>query len=97
MVYAKRGNTYFALRELNLALTDYNRAISMKADLVPRLGSPGYFSVKQALAESYVGRAMVYTVLGRDLDAQRNVGQAIDFGYGEELAREKLDGIKSWR
>ena len=97
LVYAKRGNTYYALREFNLALSDYNRAISMKSDLVPRPGSPRYLSVKQALAESYIGRALVYTVLGRDLDAQRNVGQAIDFGYGQNLARERLDEIKSWR
>ncbi len=97
LVYAKRGDTYYALRELNLALADYDRAISMRADLVPSLGSPGYLSVKQALAESYMGRAMVYTILGRDLDAQRNIGQAIDFGYGEDLAREKLDEIKSRR
>ena len=97
LVYAQRGNTYYALREFNLALADYNGAISLRADLVPRVGSPGYLGVKQALAESYMGRAMVYTVLGRDLDAQRNVGQAIDFGYGEDLAREKLDEIKSWR
>ena len=69
----------------------------MRSDLVPRLGSPEYLNVKQALADSYMGRAMVYTVLGRDLDAQRNVGQAIDFGYGEDLARKKLDEIKSRR
>ena len=97
LVYAKRGNAYYALREFNLALADYGRAISLRSDLVPRLGSPGYLSVKQALAESYMGRGLVYTVLGRDLDAQRNVGKAIDFGYGEGLARKKLDEIKSQR
>ena len=97
LVYAKRGNSYYALREFNFALADYGHAISMKADLIPRLGSPGYLSLEQALAESYMGRAMVYTVLGKDLYAQRNVSQAIDFGYGEDLAREKLDEIKSWR
>ena len=97
LAYAKRGDAYYALREFDLAMADYGRAISMRGDLVPRLGSPGYLSVKQALAESYMGRAMVYTELGRDLDAQRNAGQAIDFGYGEDLAREKLDEIKSWR
>ena len=97
LVYAKRGDAYYALRELNFALADYGRAIGLRADLVPRLGSPGYLSVKQALAESYMGRAMVYTILGRDLDAQRNAGQAIDFGYAEDLASEKLDEIKTWR
>ena len=44
-----------------------------------------------------MGRAMVYTVLGRDLDAQRNVGQAIEYGYGEDLTKENLDEIKSRR
>ena len=97
LVYAKRGDAYYALREFNLALTDYNRALTLRGDLVPRLGSPGYSGVKQALAESYMGRAMVYTVQGRDLDAQRNAGKAIDFGYAEDLAREKLDEIKSRR
>ena len=97
LVYAKRGDAYYALREFNIALADYGRAISLRSDLVPRLGSAGYLSVKQALAESYMGRAMVYTVQGRDLDAQRNAGKAIDFGYAEDLAREKLDDIKSRR
>ena len=69
LVYAKRGDAYYALRQFNLALDDYGRAISLRADLVPRLGAPEYLNVKQALADSYMGRAMVYTVLGRDLDA----------------------------
>ena len=97
LVYAKRGDTYYALREFNFALDDYGRSISLRSDLVPRLGAPEYLNVKQALADSYMGRAMVYTVLGRDLDAQRNVGQAIEYGYGEDLARKKLDEIKSRR
>ena len=95
LVYAKRGVAYYALREFNFALDDYSRSISLMSDLVPRLGAPEYLNVKQALADSYMGRAMVYTVLGRDLDAQRNVGQAIEYGYGEGLARKKLDEIKS--
>ena len=97
LVYAKRGDAYYALREFNLALDDYGRSIGMRSDLVPRLGAPGYLNVKQALADSYMGRAMVYTALGRDLDAQRSVGQAIEYGYGEDLARKKLDEIKSQR
>ena len=97
LVYAKRGASYFALKKFNLALTDYGHAISMRSDLVPTLGSARFLTVKQALAESYMGRAMVYTVLGKDLYAQQSVGKAIDFGYGEGLAREKLDEIKGWR
>ena len=97
LVYAKRGDSYYALREFEQALADYDRAISMRAVRIPRLGSTGYLSLEQALAESYMGRAMVYTALGSDRDAQQNVGQAIEFGYDQDLAREKLDGIKSLR
>ncbi len=97
LVYAKRGNSHYALKEFDFALADYGHAISMRADLVPSLGSPKFSRVERALAESHMGRAMVYTVMGRDLDAQRNVGKAIDFGYDEDLARDKLDEIKGWR
>ena len=97
LVYAKRGDAYYALREFTLALDDYGRSIGLRSDLVPRLGAPEYSNVMQALADSYMGRAMVFTILGRDLAAQRNVGQAIHFGYGEDLAKEKLDEIKSGR
>ena len=53
--------------------------------------------LRRAIAEAYVGRAMIYTMQGKDLEAQRNVDIGVDLGYDLVPAQEAVNEIKSRR
>ena len=95
--YSKRGGAYFALGEVRQALRDYNEAIGLKSLLLYGLGSQKFSQQKRAIAEAYAGRAMVYTVLGRDLAAQEDLSKARDLGYVTTRENAVIADIKRRR
>ena len=95
--YSKRGGAYLALGEFRQALADYNEAIQLKSLLLYGLGSQKYSDQKRAIAEAYAGRAMVYTVLGRDIEAQQDLNRARDLGYAPTRETAAMGDIKQRR
>lgn len=95
--YSKRGGAYFALGEFRQALPNYNEAIKLKSLLLYGLGSQKYSDQKRAIAEAYAGRAMVYTVIGRDIEAQQDLSRARDLGYAPTRETAAMDDIKRRR
>ena len=83
--------------EFRQALPDYNEAIQLKTLLLYGLGSQKYSDQKRAIAEAYAGRAMVYTVLGRDIEAQQDLSRARDLGYAPTRETAAMDDIKRRR
>jgi tetratricopeptide (TPR) repeat protein len=65
MAYTNRGSVYLKLDQLELALRDYDKAIQLNTQIV----------------EAYVGRAIVYALLGNDIEARRNADWAVELGH----------------
>ena len=95
--YSKRGGAHFALGEVAQALRDYNEAIELKSLLLYGLDSQKYSEQERAVAEAYAGRAMVYTVLGKDIAAQQDLSQARDLGYDPTRENAAIADIKGRR
>ena len=53
--------------------------------------------VRKSIAEAYAGRAMVYTVLVRDIEAQQDLSRARDLGYAPTRETAAMDDIKQRR
>ena len=95
--YAKRASAYLSLGDLAHALQDFNQVISLKSQLSDALRVTNIPELRQAIAEAYVGRAMVYTMQGRDTEAQQTLGKGVDLGYDLALAQQAINEIKSRR
>jgi len=93
VAYQKRGDAYFAKGDLGRAVVDYNQAINLRSLLASRLGSQNPADLLRGLSEAYMGKALVYTWQGRDLEAQRIITRAVDFGYDPVLAKSALEGM----
>ena len=71
--YHSLGNVSFVLEQYGRALDNYNEAIRLDP----------------LFANSYAGRAMTYTLLGEDKEAEQDVERAIGLGFD----RSTLDGL----
>ena len=83
--------------EIGQALPDYNEAIQLKSLLLYGLGSQKYSEQRRAIAEAYAGRAMIYTVLGRDFAALQDLSKAREFGYDPKRENAAIADIKRQR
>lgn len=91
--FLKRGDIYFAKGDMGHALVDYNTAISLRSLLVSGLGSRKNTDVVQIVSKAYMGKALVYALQGRDLEAQRIATQAVNFGYDPVLAKMVFEAV----
>ena len=53
--------------------------------------------VRKSVAEAYAGRAMVYTVLGREIAAQQDLNRARELGYDPKRENAAITDIKRQR
>ena len=74
-------------------MVDYNQAINLRSLLTSGLGSQNPADLLRGLSEAYMGKALVYAWQGRDLEAQRIITRAVDFGYDPVLAKSALEGM----
>ncbi len=93
MAYQKRGDAYFAKGDLGHAVVDYNQAINLRSLLASGLGSQNLTDFLRGISEAYMGKALVYAWQGRDLESQRIITRAVDFGYDPVLAKSALEGM----
>jgi tetratricopeptide (TPR) repeat protein len=93
--YNERAVIYYEMGDFDSALEDYNRAINAAIEAqevaVDKSGS------KAQAPEAYVGRALAYTQLGRDAEAEQDVENAVKQGFDGELLRRVIEEIKSSR
>ncbi|MCH7606055.1 MAG: tetratricopeptide repeat protein [Chloroflexi bacterium] len=96
--FSGREKAFFGQGNLAQAQRDFGEAISHRSSLVvPRLGFLGHSSLKRAVAEAYVGRALIYTIIGNDVAAQQNIGHALGMGYDYDSAEAAVAEIKKNR
>ena len=81
VAYFNRGQTYFALGQPEKAIQDYAEAIRL---------NPGRARVRLV----YASRAMAYTLLGNDSEAQEDIGRAVKLGYDSRLLLRIIDELK---
>ena len=84
VAYFNRGQTYFALGQPQKAIQDYAEAIRL---------NPGRAQIRLV----YASRAMAYTLLGNDLEAQEDIGRAVELGHDPRLLLRAIDELKSQR
>ncbi len=82
--YYNRGQAYFALGRPGLAVDDHTRAIELSTN-----------DPQQPLA--YAGRAMSYTLLSQDEEAQRDMAKAIELGFDPGLLIATINQLKKQR
>ena len=95
--FASRGDAYYALGNFSQALRDYSQIIALKAKLVSGSRPPGDLPLREALAGAHAGRALVHTVRGNDLKAQREMAKAVELGYDPQLAEAAIENVKNRR
>ena len=83
--YNERAVIYYEIGDFELALQNYNLAIIDES--IPEYRAP----------ETYVGRALTYTQLGRDAEAERDAERAVQLGFDGALLRSVIDEIKKSR
>ncbi len=69
------------MSEAQLALEDFDQAISLE----PRP------------AESYIGRALAYTILNMDEEAEAAMALAVERGFDQATLEDLVDGLKDLR
>ena len=84
MAYFNRGQTYFTLGQPGKAVQDYTESIGLKPD-------------RAQVRLIYASRAMAYTLLGNDSDAQEDVGSAVELGYDPRLLLRAIEELKKQR
>ena len=84
VAYFNRGQTYFALGQSQKAVQDYAEAIRI---------NPG----RAQLRLVYASRAMAYTMLGNDAEAQEDIGRAVELGHDPRLLLRVIDELKKQR
>ena len=82
--YYNRGQAYFTLGRPGLAVDDHTRAIELSTN-----------DPQQPLA--YAGRAMSYTLLSQDEEAQRDMAKAIELGFDPGLLIATINQLKKQR
>ena len=95
--YNQRASAYLSLGDLGQALQDFNQAISQRSQLVDIVRTMNVPELLEAIAQAYVGQALVYTMQGKDTEAQRSVGKGVDLGYDLALALQAINEIKTRR
>jgi tetratricopeptide (TPR) repeat protein len=80
-VYNQRGNAYRRERRYHLAIQDYNQAIR----LAPQF------------AEPYAGRALAYTLLSKDREAEQDVARAVELGFESALLEREVEELTKRR
>ncbi len=66
------------------AVEDYAEAIRL---------NPGRVQIRLV----YASRAMAYTMLGNDSEAQEDIGRAVELGYDARLLLSLIDELKNQR
>ena len=79
--YLEQGDTYTDQEQWNEAIGEYSKAIELDPNL----------------AEAYVNRAMAYTFLGMDDQAQADIEQAITLGISRVLIETRVEQAKQMR
>lgn len=82
--YYNRGQAYFTLGRPGLAVDDHTRAIELSTN-----------DPHQPLA--YAGRAMSYTLLSQDEEAQKDMAKAIELGFDPDLLIATINQLKKQR
>ena len=93
VAYQKRDDAYFAKGDLGHAVVDYNQAINLRSLLASGLGSQNLTDLLRGISGAYMGKALVYAWQGRDLESQRIITRAVDFGYDPVLAKSAFEGM----
>ena len=81
LAYYNRGLTYFDLGQMERVIQDLGEAIRLDP----------------VLAEAYLGRAMAYTFLGKDREAQQDVDRALALGFDRGTLDGAIEEIKKER
>ena len=84
VAYYNRGAAYFTLGQFERAIEDYGEAIRLTPN------DPG-------AALSHAGRAMAYTALGQDADAQPDIAKAVELGYNLGSLMGAIELLKEQR
>ncbi len=74
MAYNNRGETYGQLGKYKRAIEDYDEAIRLNPQL----------------ASAFANRAVAYTYLGRDLEAQQDTKRGIELGLDRGILRSAI-------
>lgn len=81
IAYVNRGFTYLRLGQFRGAIEDYNEAIRLDPE----------FSL------SYFNRALAYTWIGSDVQAQQDVERAVELGSNRALLETQIEFVKERR
>ena len=81
LTYWERCNEYFNLGEYQRAIEDYGRAIRLDSEF----------------AFPFADRAIAYTLLGDDDEAQQDVDRAVGLGFGRGRLDGEIEEIKRQR
>ena len=84
VAYFNRGQTYFALGQPQKAVQDYAEAIRLNPD-------------RAQIRLVFASRAMAYTLLGNDSEAQEDIGRAVELGHDPRLLLRAIDELKKQR
>ena len=93
----RRGDALYAQGDFAQVLQDYDQSINLRSKLLLLMGSPEYPSQQKAVADAYIGRALVHTVTGHDMEAQRNLAQVTGMGIDPIQARAAIEELKAKR
>ena len=66
---------------LEKALAEYDEAIRLYPEF----------------AEAYAARAMVYTLLGKKVEAEQDIEQAVELGYPSDRLKEEIEELEKTR
>ena len=81
MAYNNRAATYFQLDQIERAFQDWGEAIRID----PEFANP------------YASRALAYTILGDDKEAQQDVERAVGLGLDRGMLDGAIAGVKKRR
>ena len=77
----RKAAEYLDESQLDEAIAEFTKAI----DLDPNL------------AEAYAGRALAYTALDRDQEAERDIDKAVELGLDADVLNQLIEGLKALR
>ena len=95
--FSGRGNVYFDLGQFREALIDYNKATSLRGQIIGERDEEKRKAINRAIAGAYAGKTKILTLQSRDLEAQQNGVLAADFGYDADLIQQEIRALKERR